>query len=187
MLHIAEFPDTDSINHEYWQLIVGERNLESPKRLDRLRVIRSYEINHFGPGLEVFEEGQQPGGPAMDCLVVGHSGSVDFDPRSSFSHLLLHRFRYDILPVVRLDSKHRLDDLSPSHFYYSLVFVSIGHFGRTTSLHNSLILNSYIEYLFKRAAMQNSRMGDDNGQDASMLTSFDLNTLEEMDPSRSRI
>lgn len=33
--------------------------------------------------------------------------------------------------------------------------------------------------------MHNSRLGDDQGHDASMLTSFDVGTLEEMDPSRS--
>jgi hypothetical protein len=35
--------------------------------------------------------------------------------------------------------------------------------------------------------MQNSRMGEDKPQDnTSVLTSFDLGTLEEMDPSLSR-
>lgn len=35
--------------------------------------------------------------------------------------------------------------------------------------------------------MQNSRLGEDKPQDnTSVLTSFDLGTLEEMDPSLSR-
>jgi hypothetical protein len=36
--------------------------------------------------------------------------------------------------------------------------------------------------------MQNSRLGEDKPQDnTSMLTSFDLGTLDEMDPSLSRL